>query len=190
MHKGGYLVKRGFAFAIDWYLSSLLFNVISGLITLAIKGSFLSLTPDEYVSNNLEWVLVFSALLASFLYYVYYPFKNSGQTLMFKTMKLKIVKNNGEMELADYFKRFYLGCFILQAVIYSSASFILQMILFILFKGENVIIDNIIFGLYLSVILFSIFFIFRDKDSRGIHDIIAGSKVIDIHDYSKELKAL
>lgn len=66
MRRGGYLVKRGFAFALDWYLSSLLFNIIAGLITLGLTGQFLLLRPDQFVTKNLELVLIISALLSSF----------------------------------------------------------------------------------------------------------------------------
>lgn len=109
---------------------------------------------------------------------------------MFKVTKLRIVKNNMPIQLLDYLKRFYLGCFILQSIIYSSSSFVVQMILFILFKGENSQIDNLIFTIYFLIILFNIFLIFKDSNSRALHDFLFKTKVIDLQDYQQPLKSL
>lgn len=107
-------------------------------------------------------------------YFVVFQYFNKGQTLGKKLLKIKVVSRDDE-ELS-------LGNFLLRSMILYGLIFtIINMIL------VQVISANIFYNLYTIVGLVNIvvtystyFMIIFRKDERGLHDMIAGSKVVEV----------
>lgn len=107
-------------------------------------------------------------------YFVVFQYFNKGQTLGKKLLKIKVVSRDDE-ELS-------LGNFLLRIMIlYGMIFTIINMIL------VQVTSDNIFYNLYTIVGLVNIvvtystyFMIIFRKDERGLHDMIAGSKVVEV----------
>lgn len=113
-------------------------------------------------------------LAISFLYFGVGQFLLNGQTLGKKLLKIKVVPINGN--------KLKPGLFILREVILHSFLFNLVDIMILLLGSKNFylninsILSNI--NLVISFLVFG-FMIFRE-DQRGLHDIIGGTKVINI----------
>ena len=119
------------------------------------------------VSGMLIEVTVLLLVFGAFQYY------NNGKTLGKKIMKLKVINNNGS--------QLNLNQIVVRSLIVNSVFIKLCLIGSVLFIGRNnyyytsmtlQMIDSAIIVVALGMILFR-------KDGRGLHDIIAGTKVIN-----------
>ena len=129
----------------------------------------------SYELNSNGYVYTIGNIIIIFLYYGVFVYFTKGQTLGKRIMGIKIVSNKGkELKLYNYFIR----TFILNGVIMNLCTLIA-----ICFKESTYITiytaaSN--FDLILMIILFLMILFW--KDGRGLHDILAGTKVIDVRD--------
>lgn len=129
----------------------------------------------SYELNSNGYVYTIGNIIIIFLYYGVFVYFTKGQTLGKRIMGIKIVSNKGkELKLYNYFIR----TFILNGVIMNLCTLIA-----ICFKESTYITiytaaSN--FDMILMIILFLMILFW--KDGRGLHDILAGTKVIDVRD--------
>ncbi|MCI5966954.1 MAG: RDD family protein [Tenericutes bacterium] len=121
-------------------------------------------------SNNVISMIVEVVLII--LYFIVFQFYNKGQTLGKKLMKIRVVSvKNGELSLDQVTYR---------ALIVNSILFNILAIGAVLFAGKSYyyyaysgiqLLSSTVFFITILMILFR-------KDGRGLHDVIAGTKVI------------
>ncbi len=107
-------------------------------------------------------------------YFIFFQFYNKGQTLGKKLMKIKVVsEDNTDVTLTSIIIRSIL----IYSIIITTALVILINILSMdTYVSVSAIINNA-FTLFTTVVLISVLF---KKDDRGIHDMIAKTKVIKV----------
>lgn len=129
----------------------------------------------SYELNSNGYVYTIGTIIIIFLYYGVFVYFTKGQTLGKKIMGIKIVSNKGkELKLHNYFIR----AFILNGVIMN-----LLTLIAICFKESTYLTIYTIasnFDMILMIILFLMILFY--KDGRGLHDILAGTKVIDVRE--------
>ncbi len=107
-------------------------------------------------------------------YFVVFQYFNKGQTLGKKFLKIKVVSRDDE-ELS-------LGNFLLRSMILYGLIFTIINMILVQLTSDNIFYNlYTIVGLVNIVVTYSTYFmiIFR-KDERGLHDMIAGSKVVEV----------
>ena len=178
----GYFVKRVFAFAVDWYISSVLLNLVIRLIFIWTNKGDKSgnIVTYDSVTNAISIIVPLSI---AFIYYVYLPSKSEkSQTLMMKAVRLEIVnEDNTKISFLTLFKRFFIGCFILQGILYNSFNVILRTILRILSVENIESIDKIIAIPMFIIIGISVIMSLRDsKKNQTLHDKLFSTYVKEI----------
>jgi uncharacterized RDD family membrane protein YckC len=129
-----------------------------------------------YKSKRLSVYQNIASIIIILLYFVVLEFFMKGQTLGKKILKLKVVSNNEkELSIGNYLLR----SFVLNGVL---ISIIDEILVFALKESSYMTAYN-----YLSMASYIIVFVIAitagtNADGRGIHDIIAGTKVINIGD--------
>ena len=190
-----YFFPRLVAYIIDILLISIIF---SGIMFLVPENSNYDkyvkeyeqiqtdlieekITVEEYYNKSIDIVYdidysnVFSMIIQVvliILYFVVFQFYNNGQTLGKKLMKLRIVSTNGD-ELT-------LNQIVYRALINNSILINILIIGTLLFLGRNCYYYiSIILQAIASIIVFvTLMMILCRKDGKGLHDVIAGTKVI------------
>ncbi len=198
--KGSIIFKRVGAYLIDLMVISL----ISMAIT---KISFLNPKYDQYVKyadqytevmqkyyekeitieefnnqvkdysyklNKTGYVYVISDIVVTFLYFGLFASITKGQTLGKKMLSLRIISNKEGKELKWY--NYFIRAFILNGVILNI--FVLIAIPFSRGTYETIyaIGSNVDSILQMTIALMILFY----KNGMGLHDIIAGTRVIDL----------
>ena len=137
-------------------------------------NEFSEATRDlSYELNSNGYVYTIGTIVIVFLYFGVFVYFTKGQTLGKKIMNIRIVGNKGqELKLHNYFIR----AFILNGIIMNLATLIA-----ICFKESTYLTiytaaSN--FDMILTIIIFLMVLFY--KDGRGLHDILAGTKVIDL----------
>ena len=129
----------------------------------------------SYELNSTGYVYTIGNIIIIFLYFGVFVYFTKGQTLGKRIMGIKIVSNKGkDLKIYNYFIR----AFILNGVILNLCTLIA-----ICFKESTYLkiysaASN--FNLILMIILFLMILFW--KNGRGLHDILAGTKVIDVRD--------
>lgn len=133
----------------------------------------------SYELNSTGYVYTIGNIIIIFLYYGVFVYFTKGQTLGKRIMGIKIISNKGrELKLYNYLIR----AFILNGIILNLGTLIA-----ICFKEKTYLtIYNAFsnFDMILMIILFLMILFY--KDGRGLHDILAGTKVIDVRSENKE----
>ncbi len=134
---------------------------------------------DEFYNVN-KYGIVYNltSCMIIFLYFGLFQKFNNGQTLGKKIMKIKVVdnKDNNNPSLLKYLIRIlplqyiYIGGFL---------PLLLTSLLVFLLKGNAYLysLTIVTFGFMVINIISFLLIIFR-KDKRGLHDLIAGTKVV------------
>ena len=124
------------------------------------------------ISTNIIFIVV------SFLYYCVFQKFNNGQTLGKKIMKIKVVDNeNKNVSFIKYILRLLPMYFIF---IGSIIPYILSSILVWFMNVSSFsLIYSLIVYLFMLLGVISFFMAFKREDKRGLHDILAGTKVIE-----------
>jgi hypothetical protein len=132
---------------------------------------------NEYIEINYEVIKIENKInicrvILIFIYFVIIPWKFKGQTIGKKIFKIKIVSTaNGNLSFTSYFFR---------AILINNL-FLYIMIIFGRYCLNDVSNYYLMFttSLIRNIIMYSsaVTILFR-KNSRGIHDLIVGSKVI------------
>lgn len=116
------------------------------------------------------------------LYFVVFQAYNKGQTIGKKLVKLKVVGNSGkELGLNDYLKRVL--------IIPPIFCDLLDLILLMFVQKNIYLTSNIVLTVLKNLLLLitGIMVIYR-KDNRGLHDLIADTKVIELKEKKKPKK--
>lgn len=116
------------------------------------------------------------------LYFVVFQAYNKGQTIGKKLVKLKVVGNSGkELGLNDYLKRVL--------IIPPIFCDLLDLILLMFVQKNIYLTSNIVLTVLKNLLLLitGIMVIYR-KDNRGLHDLIADTKVIELKEKKKTKK--
>ena len=141
------------------------------------------ITEEEFFdrSNDVAYTLSKESIVVTIvseviiiISYVVVPYFMNGQTLGKKIMKLRIVSNsNKEITMNNYLIRGLLINLILVNLI---------SIVTILFLDKNMYltISDIVTKVFSLFYMVSVSMVIFKDDRRGLHDIIAGTKVIDI----------
>lgn len=172
MNTLGYLIKRFFAFGVDWYLSSVLINLISNAL-------------EHFVPQNENGVylsLIIASVLVSFLYFVLIPAKVwKGQTPLMKLLQLKVVDKDGnDPALGALFFRYFVGCLIFEGTFYIPSVNIRTVMILTILKNHEMLSQVIVWAITISSILgLVIALLDRKKEFRFIHDRISHTKVIE-----------
>lgn len=126
----------------------------------------------SYEINSNGYVYTIGNIIIIFLYYGVFVYFTKGQTLGKKIMGIKIVSNK-EKELKIY--NYFIRAFILNGVILSILTLIAICFKESIYLNIYTIASN--FDMILMIVLFLM--VLFNKDGRGIHDILAGTKVVD-----------
>lgn len=196
-----YFLPRCLAYLLDLFLitsiASLIFNFFpqsenmmklnEQLLDLQQAYIDKTVTQEEYLaqsfdlSYDLAYQNVFYVILEvglSIGYFVVFQYKNNGQTFGKKLMKIRVISNKKEpLSMNQYLFR----SLILQALALNIIAVIGVLTLPKSFYGP------FYYGLQVlqsGIVISTIIMVLYRKDGRGIHDIIAGTKVV--MDDSKE----
>lgn len=174
-----YYAKRVFAFMIDWYISSVLLNLAIRLC-LIFTG-----LGDEYgavinESSKVDAIIITLSFLIAFVYYVLIPYKSkTTATIMNKVMKLEIVNMDGSTPgLKTLSKRYFIGCFLLQGILYSPFNTIIQTIFKNINNSGTKTFDIILASVMSLIIAYSCYKSIKDKKThQTLHDFISNTYV-------------
>lgn len=127
----------------------------------------------SYDMNKTGYVYLISGILIAILYYGVFVTITKGQTLGKKIMNLKIVSaKDKDLKFYNYLIR----CVILNGVI----SNIIPLIALCFSKNTYFKIYNIGSNFNTLLMLVILLMIMLNKEERGLHDLIAGTKVVDV----------
>ncbi|MBP2016092.1 RDD family protein [Anaerococcus degeneri] len=177
--KTEYFIKRVFAYIIDWYISAVLLN-----LTIRLSLIFTGL-GDEYGAivtrnNKADAIIIAMSLIIAFIYYVLIPYTSkSTATLMNKVMKLEIVSMDGSKpSLMTLTKRYFLGCFLLQGILYSPFNTIIQTIFQHINHSGTKTFDIILASAMTLIIAYSSYISLKDKTThQTIQDKVSNTYV-------------
>ncbi len=187
--------QRFVAFMIDLFLVSALTSLVTTFIptngtidklydqqTKIIENyTSQKITMEEYVNQLVDisydiakqtGIATLIGIAISLLYYVLYVYKNDGQTIGKKMMKIKIKKkNNDQLTMNDLLFR----TMILQGTLVSIIGFCT--ILF-LDKDTYLATNSLLNLVQYSILLISFFLIAFTKEKQGLHDKLVGTVVV------------
>lgn len=174
-----YFIKRVFAFMIDWYISSVLLNLAIrlSLIFTGLGDEYGAIIED---SNKADTIIIALSFLIVFIYYVLIPYKSkTTSTLMNKVMKLEIVNMDGSKpSLKTLTYRYFVGCFLLQGILYSPFNTIIQTIFRNTEYSRTKTFDIVLASIMALIVAYSCFKSLKDKKThQTLHDMISNTYV-------------
>ena len=196
MNKKPYIHKRLIAYVIDIFIVAMISSIIimpfskneeytkksNELYEVIEEFKNKEITEDKYLEqvNNINYELTkinvnqtIVIVIVSSLYFVLFNYYNKGQTLGKKLMKLRIVSiDDSKLSINGYVIRTLVGGTVLSNLV--------TVILVLTLSKENYLIYEDKLSLVFSVIylLCFIFALYRN-DGRGLHDLLAGTIVIN-----------
>lgn len=174
-NQNGYKIRRLIAYAIDWYLYSIIliaFNAIFARINGVESTIFMTLELYSLPQAITCFILM---LLLHFVYFVLIPYRFGGQSVGKKITKLKIVSNNGDkVSVRQLFIREFIGIILVEGYLSVTNGYFRTLLGMISPQTRILSIGwFIISGLSSSCALYS-------KESKMFHDYIGKTKVINI----------
>ncbi|MGN1343791.1 MAG: RDD family protein [Traorella sp.] len=178
------IIKRLIAYFIDWYLSSLCMSLAISIVSSFYKSNLIvtSLIAElPLVLAILSLVLGVVFVLVYFLLPSFISAKYTGQSLGKMLMHLRVVHDDDSfVDVKTIVLRVGVGIILLEQA-FNSASYTLRSVLSMMIYESFV---TNIYYLFLLVSIFSIGFMFFNKDGKMFHDIIAKTKVVESEDES------
>ena len=177
-------LKRIIAFVIDIVIVSLVVSLINLLPLDPYKDKYKDAhekynDKDEIIELNYEvykyrtYSSMFSAT-ALILYFGVLPLVMNGQTLGKKIMKLRVVSNNEKkLNFWKYLIRIVILNNIWLSLINVGAVYVVSGVKFYYVTYVISMLSSLIYMLNLIMVMFR-------KDNRGLHDMVAGTKVIEV----------
>lgn len=174
-----YFIKRVFAYMIDWYLCSVLLNLVIrlSLIFTGLGDEYGAITDSN---SKVNAIIITLSFVIAFIYYVLIPYKSkTTSTLMNKVMKLEIVNMDGSKpSLKTLSKRYFIGCFLLQGILYSPFNTIIQTIFKNIDHSGIKTFDIILASVMTLIIIYSCYKSIKDrKTHQTLHDSISNTYV-------------
>lgn len=130
------------------------------------------LNDISYTISKESVTLSIITVVVYIIYFVVVPYYYNGQTFGKKIMKMKIISNQD--------KKLSMNNYLIRALIIDSILSNIIGVVTILFLNKSAYIEssNIVSNIfmYLYIVIFAM--ILFQKDGRGLHDIIAGTKVV------------
>ena len=138
----------------------------------------------SYRLSKLSFVPRFMGIILSLFYFVVLQFYFNGQTLGKKIMKLRVVSNDS--------KNINIFSFLIRSLIVHEIFISSLNLICILFLSKNVYFtySKVIYFVTYFIEILIVFTIIFSKDNRGIHDILANTKVIDERKNKDEVQEL
>ncbi len=194
--KNNNFFKRLFAYFLDMLIVGFALGLITGFIPASENSKKLLLEQEtiasdfidkrieakEFVNRSIEIgydqakeeiPIVIIDIAGMLLYFVLFQAYNNGQTLGKKLVKIKVTSNSKkQLDLNDYIKR----------VLVAPPIFcnLLDLILLMFASKKIYLTGNIVLNLIqILLLLIAGFMVIYRKDGRGLHDLIADTKVID-----------
>lgn len=169
------LMKRLFAYAIDFYLGML----CSGLPVVLANGA-MNGTKDMQLNlfrfeESVSYLVGAAALLFAFFYYVFIPLKIwKGQTVGKRLLHFKIVKSNGDdVSIGSLFMRQCIGMFLVEGGVITCSGLLRQMLMRA--TGFNFVDIFTYVGLAISAV--SVVIMLITKQKKMLHDYIGDTTV-------------
>lgn len=188
--------KRAGAYIIDFMIFVMVTSLITGFLPQSAKLAEVSKQmtelQDKYVKKEVsvnEYIDTYKGLIYTYDrenissnicnivfilgYFAIIPVINNGQTIGKKIMKIKVVKNNGKLNVLDMLIRNIINTSLLQILI--------STILVYLINGSiyfNLI--SIIIFIQILLVITTIFMILYRKDKKGVQDLITRTQVIEV----------
>lgn len=136
------------------------------------KDEIIELNYDVYKYRTYSSVFSAAALI---LYFGVLPLVMNGQTLGKKVMKLRVVSNNDKkLNFWKYLIRIVVLNNIWLSLINVGAVYIVSGVKFYYVTYVISMISSLVYMLNLIMVMFR-------KDNRGLHDMVAGTKVIEVN---------
>lgn len=188
-------VKRLAAFVLDMLIFSLIFGIFTMIIpesnNVAVLNSQLSKLSESVLNNELTISTYFNQyagiihsldkelflnnlfnLVLMIGYFAILPFYYNGQTLGKKIMKIKVVKDDGELTMNDLIIR----NIVINGFLFSLIGFA---IIFLVNDLTYFIIISILCFIEILLVIISIFMILYRHDKKGLHDLWCKTSVIE-----------
>lgn len=167
---------------IDEYMDS--YNEYTELVQKAQDGE-IDTDTEEYKEKTIalnyevsKYKVVSSSItvVGMILYFVVLQWALKGQTLGKKLMKIRVVANNEDKELN-------IGNYFLRSLILNNIVFSIILIVGVYIFKENGFYTLSMVVSYLQMLVTTIIMLMvvLRKDFRGLHDVVAGTKVIDLN---------
>ena len=188
--------QRFVAFMIDLILVSFITSLVTAIIPtnssidklydqqVKIVENYTAgkITMQEYVNQLVDinydiakqtGIITLVSIAISLLYYVLYVYKNDGQSIGKKMMKIRIQKKDKEKELT--MNDLLFGTMILQGTLVRIICFCT--ILF-LDKDTYLATNSLLNLIQYSILIISFFLIAFTKERQGLHDMVAKTEVV------------
>ncbi|MEE0965766.1 MAG: RDD family protein [Bacilli bacterium] len=173
-HESASHPRRLIAYAIDWYLTSVL-AMAPVIFFCSVETGKEVLTVDiSLLSKNHAIIAFIVGLLLCLWYLVYLPNKN-GQTFGKKITSIKIEKmDNNPLDYLTLIKRELVGVLLVEGVMFTCSTYFHELIAMIL----GISYSHYIAYAFTVVLVISIVLAIIKPEKRMIHDYIANTKVI------------
>lgn len=171
-------IKRGIAFLVDWYISTLLAGIpILYMYSVQSGNTDVPESLNQF-AGNLGIIAGLIGIIIITIYYVIVPLKiRKGQTLGKSILGIKVVQNDGsEITTRSIIKREILGAMLVEAGLVSSSKYLREIFLIVGFNSLYRILAIVAMIIPFISILIMVF----SKESKMIHDIIGGTKVVNV----------
>lgn len=166
--------------AVPFIDSDAVLKLTDGLYEVMEKYSTAEISDAVYMAESIpltyelarkSGVITLITLFLEVLYFIVFQFKNNGQTLGKKLMKIKVVSTNGEMTMNQM---------LIRALIINSILLDMIVLAFVIFASPNVYYyGSLIFEEIQNFVLCaSVVMIIFSKNKKGLHDLISRCEVI------------
>ncbi len=131
------------------------------------------IAPISYQIERESFVGSIIAIVIYVLYYVVFQYKNNGQTLGKKLMKIKVTKDSSELTINDLIFRSF--------IVNSILSGLINLVLLFTTKNINYIYASEVISIIFSAILIvsGLMCCFR-KDKKALQDVITKTSVVEV----------
>lgn len=167
--------RRGFAFLIDWYLGSAVSALPVGFLWNMQTGEKTINTDITLFAAPYWWIAALLGLLFGAFYYYWIPQGIwKGQTLGKRLMNIRITDENGQpLSAGRLALRQLAGVMILEGAFLLTGQYVGQMLTMLTSEAVGSAWSYAMFGCFFV----SVWMTFRK--GKALHDLWAGSKVID-----------
>ena len=166
-------IRRFVAFAIDWYLGSI-------LVSLPVSIAYYQYFPQQSTILDIRvlpftsaCITLFASLIIACLYYVVLPYRMNGQTLGKKLMKLRITeKGKQQISWRALCIRQIIGIIVIEGSVYTISPLIYQLVCF----ASDQMLSSITY-IHYALTIASIACLLFTKNRCAIHDYLAHTQV-------------